>query len=105
MDNTKPPGNNTGDEYNSRLGPPSPQVPEQPTEAVPFVVATVEVAATDASSAIANTLEESALCLEKEGIQDITDDVTNLIRTNPIPAMLIGIAAGFLAGRPITPRS
>jgi hypothetical protein len=34
----------------------------------------------------------------------MAEDVTNLIRRNPIPALLIGIGAGFLLARAMTPR-
>jgi hypothetical protein len=59
----------------------------------------------DASSAVADTLESSGRFLQEEGLKDIAEDMTNLIRRNPIPALLIGVAAGYLAGRAMTPRS
>jgi hypothetical protein len=59
----------------------------------------------NASAAIANSLESSGRYLQDEGIKDMAEDVTNLVRRNPIPALLIGVAAGFLAGRATTPRN
>jgi ElaB/YqjD/DUF883 family membrane-anchored ribosome-binding protein len=59
----------------------------------------------DASSAVANAMESSGRYLQEEGVKDMAEDVTNLIRRNPIPALLIGVAAGFLVGRAMTPRS
>ncbi len=52
-----------------------------------------------ASSAVARGLENSGRYLEEEGISGIAEDMTNLIRRNPIPAVLIGIGLGFLVAR------
>jgi hypothetical protein len=52
-----------------------------------------------ASSAVANTLERGGRYLEEEGLSGIGDDLTNMIRRNPIPALLIGIGIGFLIAR------
>lgn len=59
----------------------------------------------DASSAVADGLENSGRYIQEEKLKDIAEDVTNLIRRNPIPALLIGVAAGYLVGRITTPRS
>lgn len=59
----------------------------------------------DASSAMADTLDRSGRYLVEESVKDIGEDITDLIRKNPIPAMLVGIAAGFVAGRAMAPRS
>lgn len=59
----------------------------------------------EASSAVADSLDKSGRYLQEEGIKDMAEDITNLIRRNPIPAMLVGIAAGYLAGRAMSPRS
>ena len=59
----------------------------------------------NASSAVADTLESSGRYLQEEGLKDIAEDVTNLIRRNPIPALLVGVAAGYLVGKATTPRS
>ena len=58
----------------------------------------------DASSAVANTLERTGRYLQEEGLEGIAEDVTNLIRRNPIPAMLVGVGAGFLLARAMTSR-
>jgi len=58
----------------------------------------------NASSAVADSLESTGRYLEEEGLQGMAEDVTNLIRRNPIPALLIGIGAGFLLARAMTPR-
>lgn len=52
-----------------------------------------------ASSKVAQTLESSGRYLEEEGLHGMGKDLTNLIRRNPIPAVLIGIGIGFLIAR------
>lgn len=52
-----------------------------------------------ASSAVADTLDRSGRYLQEEGLQGIADDLTSLIRRNPIPAVLIGIGVGYLIAR------
>jgi ElaB/YqjD/DUF883 family membrane-anchored ribosome-binding protein len=52
-----------------------------------------------ATRAVGNTLEEGGKYLEQEGISGMMDDVTELIRRNPVPAVLVGIGIGFLIGR------
>ncbi len=59
----------------------------------------------DASSAVADALENSGRYLQEEGVKDVAEDVTNLIRRYPIPALLIGLAAGYLVAKGTTPRS
>jgi hypothetical protein len=52
-----------------------------------------------ASTAVADTLESSGRYLQTHGLSGIGDDLTNLIRRNPIPALFCGIAVGFLISR------
>jgi len=52
-----------------------------------------------AASSVAGGLESSGKYLEQEGLQGIADDVTNMIRRNPIPALVLGIGLGFLLAR------
>jgi hypothetical protein len=59
----------------------------------------------EASSAVADTLESTGRYLQEEGLKGITEDVTNLIRRNPIPALLVGVGVGFLIARATTRRS
>lgn len=59
----------------------------------------------DAVSAVADSLESSGRYLQEEGIKDIAEDVTNIIRRNPIPALLVAIGAGFLIGRAMKGRN
>src|SRR6516225_1217849 len=52
-----------------------------------------------ASSSVASTLESGGRYLQHEGLHGMGNDVTNLIRRNPISAVLIGIGVGFLIAR------
>ena len=52
-----------------------------------------------ATSAVANTLENTGEYLESHGLSGIGKDLTNMIRRNPIPALLVGIGVGFLIAR------
>jgi hypothetical protein len=57
-----------------------------------------------AASTLAGGLESGGHYLQEEGLQGIAADVTNMIRRNPVPAMLVGVAVGFLIAR-VTARS
>jgi hypothetical protein len=52
-----------------------------------------------ASSTLAGGLENTGRYLQEEGLQGIAEDMTNLIRRNPLPAMLLGIGLGFILAR------
>jgi hypothetical protein len=52
-----------------------------------------------AASGVASALDTTGEYLEEQGLSGMAEDVTNLIRRNPIPAMLIGIGLGFLLAR------
>jgi len=52
-----------------------------------------------AASGVASALDSSGRYLEEQGLSGMAEDVTNLIRRNPIPAMLIGVGLGFLLAR------
>jgi len=53
----------------------------------------------DATRAVGSTLEESGRYIEQEGLNGMMNDVTDLVRKNPLPAILIGVGIGFLIGR------
>ena len=52
-----------------------------------------------ASSTVAGTLERGGRYLQEEGLQGMGADLINLIRRNPIPALLLGIGIGYLIAR------
>jgi hypothetical protein len=52
-----------------------------------------------ATSAVADTLENTGEYLESHGLSGMAGDLTDMIRRNPIPALLIGIGVGFLLAR------
>jgi hypothetical protein len=52
-----------------------------------------------ASTAVADSLERGGQYLKEEGLSGMANDLTNLIRRNPIPAVLAGIGIGFLIAR------
>jgi len=55
-----------------------------------------------AASKVADTLEGTGRYLREEGVTGMADDLTDLIRRNPIPALLVGIGVGFLLSRALT---
>lgn len=52
-----------------------------------------------AASAVAGTLESGGKYLQEHGLSGMGEDFTNLIRRNPLPAILVGIGVGFLIAR------
>jgi len=52
-----------------------------------------------ASGAVANTTKQVGRYLEEEGLSGMMEDVTSLVKRNPIPAILVGIGLGVLIGR------
>src|SRR5438046_196463 len=54
-----------------------------------------------AGHAIGEKFESGGRYLETKGLKGMGEDVTNLIRSNPIPALLVGIGVGFLLAKMI----
>ena len=54
---------------------------------------------------VAEGLESGGRYLQEEGFSGMADDLTDLIRRNPIPALLVGVGVGFLLARATTSRS
>jgi hypothetical protein len=50
----------------------------------------------DASSRVAKGLESGGKYLQKEGLTGMADDVCEIIKRNPIPAVLVGVGIGFM---------
>lgn len=58
-----------------------------------------------ASMSVADSLESSGRYIQEEGLGGISNDVVNLVRRNPIPALFVGIAFGYLIARATSSRS
>jgi len=52
-----------------------------------------------ASNRVADTLHASGKYLEEHGVTGMVDDMTEVIRRNPIPAVLVGVGIGFILAR------
>jgi hypothetical protein len=52
-----------------------------------------------ASQAVAGSIRDTGRYIEESGLSGMAEDLTNLIRRNPIPALFVGIGLGFLLGR------
>jgi hypothetical protein len=52
-----------------------------------------------ATEKVAGTLESGGRYLQEEGVGGIVDDITELIRRNPLPALCLGFGLGFIAAR------
>jgi hypothetical protein len=53
----------------------------------------------NAGEAVAAKLDSGGQYLETKGLQGVGEDLTSLIRRNPVPALLIGVGVGFLLAR------
>jgi hypothetical protein len=52
-----------------------------------------------AAGAVADTVESGGHYIEREGLNGMANDLTTLIKNNPIPALLVGFGLGFLLAR------
>jgi hypothetical protein len=52
-----------------------------------------------ASGYVADTLDSTGQYIEDRNLSGMMDDLSGLIKRNPIPAVLIGLGIGFLLGR------
>jgi len=52
-----------------------------------------------ASSAVAEGMESAGHYMQDKNLSGMMDDVTDLIKRNPIPALLVGLGVGFLLGK------
>lgn len=58
-----------------------------------------------AGSAVADTLESGGKYLQQHGLSGIGEDLTNMIRRNPIPAVLLCVGVGYLIAKATSSRS
>jgi len=58
-----------------------------------------------AAGAAAGALDRTGQYLQDQGLSGMAEDFTGMIRRNPIPALLIGVAVGFLIARATSSRS
>jgi hypothetical protein len=58
-----------------------------------------------ATCAVADTLDQAGQYLQEEGLSGIAEDMTSMVRRNPIPALLVAVGVGFLLARATAPRS
>jgi len=52
-----------------------------------------------ASDYVADTLDRTGQYIQDRNLSGMMDDVSSMIKRNPIPALLIGLGVGFLLGR------
>jgi hypothetical protein len=52
-----------------------------------------------ATDAVASGMEQAGHYVEEKGLSGMTGDLGNMIKSHPIPAVLIGIGVGYLLGR------
>jgi hypothetical protein len=58
-----------------------------------------------ATETVAGGLEQGGRYLEQQGLTGMASDVTEMIKRNPIPALLMGIGLGFMLARLTSSRS
>lgn len=52
-----------------------------------------------ATGSVADSLEQTGRYIQEEGLVGMAEDITELIRRNPIPAMLVGVGIGFMLAK------
>lgn len=52
-----------------------------------------------ATSTVADTLDRTGHYLQDQGLSGMADDLTAMVRSHPLPAMLLGIGLGFMLAR------
>jgi len=52
-----------------------------------------------ASRSVADAIDNAGHYVQDKNLTGMMDDVTGLVKRNPIPALLIGVGIGFLIGR------
>jgi len=52
-----------------------------------------------ANEAVADTLESAGEYIQDKNLSGMMGDITQLVKRNPIPALLVGLGVGYLVGR------
>jgi ElaB/YqjD/DUF883 family membrane-anchored ribosome-binding protein len=58
-----------------------------------------------AGRSVASALDTAGQYVEDKNLSGMMEDVTSLVKRNPIPALLIGLGVGFLIGRVLSSSS
>jgi len=58
-----------------------------------------------ATEGVARGLERGGQYLQEEGVTGLAGDLTDMIKRNPIPALLFGVGLGFVLARLTSSRS
>jgi hypothetical protein len=58
-----------------------------------------EGAMSSATTSVAESLESGGKYLQEQGLSGMADDLTDVIRKHPIPALLVAIGIGFMVAR------
>lgn len=61
--------------------------------------------AESATSSVGGAMENTGHYLKNDGLQHMTSDVAEMIRRNPVPAVLIGMGLGFLLAQATSRRA
>jgi hypothetical protein len=55
-----------------------------------------------AAKAVSDTIDKGGHYLESEKLSGMMEDVTDVIRNNPVPALLVALGVGFILGRALS---
>jgi uncharacterized protein YjbJ (UPF0337 family) len=69
------------------------------TETAGTAAARAQEAAGAAVTTVTDTVAGAGTYLQDRGVQALSEDLTDLIRRYPVPALLIGLGIGFVLGR------
>lgn len=61
--------------------------------------------AEDATGKVGEALESTGHYLKEDGLHHMASDMSNMIRRNPMPAMLLGIGLGYLLSQALSRRN
>lgn len=61
--------------------------------------------AEDATGKVGAALESTGHYLKEDGLHHMASDMSNMIRRNPMPAMLLGIGLGYLLSQALSRRN